>query len=90
MKKNFSILTIVFSLTTVYGQKQGNIWYFGDHAGLDFNNGSPVALIDGQTYSPDGTAIEGTAAISDSLGSLLFYTNGMKIWNKNQIVNATR
>ncbi len=68
------------------GQKQGNIWYFGDHAGLDFNNVSPVALTNGETYSPDGTKVEGTAVISDSSGSLLFYTNGMKIWNKNQQV----
>jgi hypothetical protein len=64
-------------------QKQGNIWYFGDHAGLNFNNGTPVALTNGQTYSPDGTSIEGSAVISDSSGALLFYTNGTKVWTKN-------
>jgi len=68
-----------------FSQKQGNIWYFGDHAGLDFNSGSPIPLTNGQTYSPDpnNSVIEGTSVISDSSGVLLFYTNGTKIWNKN-------
>ena len=78
----FFILLPVFC----FSQKQGNIWYFGDHAGLDFNSGSPIPLTNGQTYSPDGNSIEGSAVISDSTGSLLFYTNGNKIWNKNQQV----
>jgi hypothetical protein len=69
-------------------QKQGNIWYFGDHAGIDFNSGNPVALTNGQTYSPDANSsiIEGSAVMSDSSGTLLFYTNGNKIWNKNHQV----
>ncbi len=25
-------------------QKEGNIWYFGERAGLDFNSGHPVPL----------------------------------------------
>ncbi|HYV94579.1 MAG TPA: hypothetical protein VE978_22590 [Chitinophagales bacterium] len=66
-----------------FSQKQQNIWYFGDHAGVDFNSGIPVALTNGQTYLLDGHA-EGTAVICDSSGSLLFYTNGDKIWNRNQ------
>ncbi|MFH1319917.1 MAG: gliding motility-associated C-terminal domain-containing protein [Bacteroidota bacterium] len=64
-----------------YAQKQGNIWYFGDGAGLDFNSGVPVALTDGQTYFADFHN-EGTAVISDSSGSLLFYSNGEKVWNR--------
>ena len=63
-------------------QKQGNIWYFGNQAGLDFNSGSPVALTNGAIYDgPDQS--EGTSVISDSSGALLFYTNGQKIWNRN-------
>jgi len=85
MKKILNILLIIIPFFCS-AQKQGNIWYFGDHAGLDFNSGSPIPLTNGQTYSPDGYPIEGTAVISDSSGALLFYTNGMKIWNKNQQV----
>lgn len=71
---------------SAYGQKQGNIWYFGDGYGLDFNTTPPTLLNDGQT-APDvacgDTHIEGTASIADSSGSLLFYTDGRTIWNKN-------
>ena len=36
--------------------KEGNIWYFGYGAGLDFNSGSPVPLLDGQLYTLEGCA----------------------------------
>jgi hypothetical protein len=77
-------LLTVFILLPLFciGQKQGNIWYFGDHAGVDFNSGVPIALTDGATYNTNSYS-EGTASIADSLGDLLFYTNGQKLWNKN-------
>ena len=77
----FFILSII-SLTAS-AQKQGNIWYFGDGAGLDFNSGTPVAITDGQINLGSATHNEGTAVISDSLGALLFYSNGEKVWNGN-------
>jgi hypothetical protein len=71
-----------------FSQKQGNIWYFGDHAGLDFNSGSPVTLNDGQVsfFGCPGCHSEGSSVISDSSGHLLFYSNGGQIWNKNHFV----
>lgn len=84
MKKIF-VLIILLPLFC-FSQKQGNIWYFGDHAGLDFNSGAPIALTDGATYNDSYPHSEGTAVISDSSGSVLFYTNGRKIWNKNHLV----
>lgn len=65
-----------------YPQKQGNTWYFGNQAGLDFNSGSPVALTNGAIYDGPQQS-EGTSVISDSSGALLFYTNGQEVWNKN-------
>lgn len=76
---------LIISLT-VAAQKQGNIWYFGDHAGLDFNSGSPVFINNGQINFPDGTHNEGTASICDSSGNLLFYTNGKTIWDQNHLI----
>ena len=68
-------------------QKQGNVWYFGNHAGLNFNYSPPIVLTDGATYNaPVELNSEGTAVICDSSGSLLFYTNGEKIWSKNHQV----
>ncbi|HOS49341.1 MAG TPA: hypothetical protein PLG57_11920, partial [Bacteroidia bacterium] len=80
MKKLFFAFT--FFPLIVFGQKQGDNWYFGDHAGINFSNGSPVTLNDGLT--PNGT--EGTAVMSDSAGSLLFYTDGLQLWNRNQML----
>lgn len=68
-------------------QKQGNVWYLGIQAGIDLNGTSPVALLDGQTYTPlPNLWNEGTSSICDSTGMLLFYSNGEKIWNRQQLV----
>ncbi len=75
------ILGVVFPLL-LFAQNQGNIWYFGEKAGLDFNAGSPVPILDGQTYLKDGHN-EGCSAISDEEGNLIMYSNGEVIWNKN-------
>ncbi len=74
-------LLLVLSGTLAGFAQQGNIWYFGRNAGLDFNGGAPVALTDGQidTY-------EGCATIADQNGQLLFYTDGITVWNRNHRV----
>jgi hypothetical protein len=72
---------ILFLSINLYSQKESNIWYFGEFAGLDFSNGAPLALTDGQIDTA-----EGCATISDANGQLLFYTDGKKVWNKNHQV----
>jgi hypothetical protein len=72
-----------------FSQKENNIWYFGDMAGIDYSSGSPIALTDSPMQS-----IEGTATISDTNGNLLFYTNGGTlygsfigaVWNRNHLI----
>lgn len=58
-----------------------NQWYFGEQAGIDFNNGA-VAILDGNNQD----AQEGCATISDVNGDLLFYTNGVTVWNQEHEV----
>jgi hypothetical protein len=86
MKKISALIILIIPLFTI-AQKQGNIWYFGNHAGIDFNTTPPAPLLNSQIYilSPYGWN-EGCSSISDSSGSLLFYSNGEKIWNRNQQV----
>ena len=62
-------------------QKQANIWYFGYHAGITFNSGTPVAL-------PAGVmdASEGCTSICDANGNLLFYSNGSVVYDKSDKV----
>ncbi|MFY9308842.1 MAG: T9SS type A sorting domain-containing protein [Bacteroidia bacterium] len=83
MKEKIFLLFIFFTSFS-YSQKQGNVWYFGINAGLDFNSSPPTPLLDGQTYPFPYGWNEGCSSISDSSGNLLFYTNGMKVWDKNQ------
>ena len=78
----FYIYIIISILSTnSFAQKEGNIWYFGYGGGIDFNSGVPVELTDGML-----NAYEGGATISDEKGSLLFYTDGVKVWNKNHYI----
>lgn len=58
--------------------KHGNIWYFDNYAGIDFNVSPPKAL----TNSTLST-LEGCATICDNNGNLLFYTDGISIYTKN-------
>lgn len=69
-----------------FSQGEANIWYFGANAGVDFNGPTPVALTNGQINT-----IEGCAVLSNNLGQLLFYTDGITIYNKNHVamVNGT-
>ena len=76
--KTIALITILACTLISYAQKQANIWYFGSNAGLDFNNGNPTALTDGSMFTQ-----EGCASIADENGNLLFYTDGLKAWNKN-------
>ena len=73
------ILLLLLILNTVLAdaQKEASVWCFGEGAGIDFNNTSPVAI-----KSAINT-LEGCSGIADKNGQLLFYTDGVTIWNKN-------
>ena len=74
----FFIIILANNPIFLFAQNEHNVWYFGYRAGLDFNSGSVVALNDGQLNTT-----EGCSSICDSMGNLLFYTNGVTVWNKN-------
>lgn len=61
-----------------YSQKEYNNWYLGIHAGLTFQSGIPVPLLNSAMYTG-----EGCATISDKQGNLLFYTDGCTVYNKS-------
>lgn len=78
MKNNLFIVLLFFCSLRIVAQRADSIWYFGDHAGIDFTSGIPVALTNGQMQAWDNTS-----TISDINGDLLFYTNGVDAWGKN-------
>ncbi len=73
----FLLLASVGSYVAV-AQKESNNWFFGNKAALDFGSGSPV-------FSPGSALVSaaGSSSISDENGNLLFYTNGVTVWNRN-------
>ncbi|MGZ4055048.1 MAG: PKD domain-containing protein [Bacteroidia bacterium] len=80
MKKLLKFLLLarlIFNVGIGHSQNQNKIWYFGDHAGLDFNSGSPVPLLGSSLFTN-----EGCSSIADNSGNLLFYTDGITVWNK--------
>lgn len=79
MRKIIFILSL-FYMCHANAQNEFNTWYFGFGAGLDFNSGAPVVLTNGAINT-----FEGCASISDATGALLFYTDGVFVWNKNHL-----
>ncbi|MGI9550702.1 MAG: hypothetical protein ACR2MT_05840, partial [Aurantibacter sp.] len=70
------ILLCLFA-TGLTAQREAANWYFGTHAGLDFNSGAPEVLLDGQIRT-----VEGCETFSDPDGNLIFYTEGNNVWNR--------
>ena len=83
------LIQIVLS-TKLFAQKETYNWYFGGGAGITF-------MPDGEEakFSPNGKIDihygirEGSAALSDRNGNLLFYSDGFSIWNKNHRILKT-
>jgi gliding motility-associated-like protein len=81
MKKLLTVLILIISWQTLIAQGEANIWYFGNRAGLDFNTGVPIALNDSELITQ-----EGSASISDRLGRLQFYTDGVTVWSRDHTI----
>jgi hypothetical protein len=84
LPSKLKIVLIFFLLLNAlcYGQSErASHWYFGWQASIDFSSGIPHTDTSGKLIS-----IEGSSSISDTLGNLLFYSNGETVWNKNNSV----
>jgi len=68
-------------------QMHGHNWQFSDNKGLKFDGCTPVVI----TGACNSLAGEGSSAVSDNSGQLLFYTNSDKVWDKfhNVMPNGT-
>ena len=76
------ILYYLFNVLAANAQ-QFNNWIFPDSNGLTFNT-SPLSLLAGS----QNTVLNGNqsaASISDKNGTLLFYSDGEKVWNRNNL-----
>ena len=72
------LLALLCAGGTATAQRFGNLWHFGNFVGLDFRNGAPAPLGGSSMIS-----YEGCVSMSGRDGdSLLFYTNGEIVWNR--------
>jgi hypothetical protein len=84
--KTFCLKTIIFSIftsvsTLMLSQNEAQNWYFGQNAGLNFSTNPPTILTNGMLNT-----FEGCASISSSAGNLLFYTDGITVYNQMHAV----
>jgi uncharacterized protein (TIGR02145 family) len=74
--KSVLFLLFFFPLTG-FSQGEFNNWFFGMNKSICFNSGVPV-LTSGNPMNVGGT----TVSVSDSAGSVLFYSDGMHVWDR--------
>ncbi|MCV9928327.1 T9SS type A sorting domain-containing protein [Flavobacterium sp. LS1R49] len=80
MKKVYFYVMLSFlAINTIVAQEINNHWQLGT-SDLNFGTNPPAVT----TVANSGQY--GNASISDDSGNLLFYTDGLKIWNKNHQV----
>ena len=78
MKKIASVLLLgLLCPIYMFGQGETSNWYFGNGAGIKFNNDGTVSTVKKSKLS----TFEGCATISDAVGNLLFYTDGVTVYN---------
>ncbi len=80
MKKLYFIFMMLLLATgKILAQNENNHWQLGN-TDVNFSTNPPIA-------STSGVATQyGKATVSDANGNILFYTDGKKVWNKNNII----
>lgn len=83
--RNLLFFVLFIFTSFLYSQNENSKWCFGSSAGLDFMFNPPVFLPGTQVSSP-----EGTSSIADAAGNLLFYTDGVNVYNaqNTQMANS--
>ncbi len=81
MLRIVSLFILTFVCFNLKAQSPADWWFFGQNAGVHFTSGGPVADTNGQMVTQ-----EGCASVSSSDGDLLFYTDGLKVWDASHTV----
>ncbi|MBX3164924.1 MAG: T9SS type A sorting domain-containing protein [Bacteroidetes bacterium] len=82
LRQTFLLLCVCCSVQT-FSQNENTKWYFGGHAALDFMTNPPTILNNSAM-----NVLEGCSSIADATGNLLFYTDGVTVWNQQHIIMA--
>ena len=78
MKKIVTLCIILLFIAEIsFAQKRAAWWFFGQNAGLHFDSGVALPVLNGALNTSGGSS-----AISDTNGNLLFYTDGVTVFSK--------
>lgn len=85
MRIHTNLLLVLFVLLSelFHSQNQARNWYFGNNAGLNFSTNPPTILNNGAMSTTFGCS-----SISSPAGNLLFYSNGVTVWDQTHSVMA--
>lgn len=78
------ILLIIGFENFAQNYRHGNNWYFGETA-LNFDTDPPTDLMNSAmlfNMTPYASYLEGNATYSDKNGNLLFYSDGLFVWDR--------
>ena len=73
----FSLCLMWFLQLNLSAQKENNQWRFTNAGAIDFNGNQPVGIAGAAINTGEGSA----SIASPETGELLFYTNGVTVWN---------
>ncbi len=76
MKRLLLFIAFLSFAILLNAQREFCNWYFGDHYGLEFRDDTVIILPDGGMHANDANN-----TVSNKYGDLLFYTNGMEVFN---------
>ncbi len=80
-----TLVLLTANLNSQQISKISNNWYFGNTAGVNFNTSPSSPHLDGKINTQ-----EGISTVSDLNGNLLFYTDGIRVWDKtHSVLNNT-
>ncbi|OZI08473.1 hypothetical protein BWI93_08725 [Siphonobacter sp. BAB-5385] len=82
MKRLVFILSCFLLFYPVFAQQETTHWYYGRNVGLSFRNFPPTPLFDGASSSPEAIAVTSHR----QSGDLLFYSDGVTVWNRQHQV----
>ena len=90
IKSGIVILLLFFTIHVNAQSKEAHNWYFGAYVGMTWNTTQTIGGLSGLPTPLQPSAMtnqqEGVFGMSDANGNLLFYSNGMTVWNKNHAV----
>ena len=82
MKQIILIITFLLFKSVCFGQShRTDNWVFGMFSGLSFSTDTPTVVTGSNMYAP-----EGSSSISDTMGNLLFYSDGEFIWDASNTI----